>query len=156
LNVFFLIESNSKTKPTVGHNSGENFIHVSILFKDELFYPLIRKLHYTGVEIFSFVGGLLGLFLGFSVLSLFEIFYHFCLSPIMIYLRTRKINDFKEVKVAWEESEQQKITTKFQKVRHFVSNILENSSIHGLWYFVDKKLHFFERFVLFNILLPYE
>lgn len=49
------------------------------MFGVEDFNPLRRTLRYTITDFFSYVGGLLGLFAGISVLSFFEVVYFFSL-----------------------------------------------------------------------------
>lgn len=56
------------------------------MFKDPQFVPLRRFRQFTFIDFLSYVGGLLGLFAGISVLSFVEIFYFFVprlLSDIM-------------------------------------------------------------------------
>ena len=45
-------------------------------FNDDSFYPQIRQKYFTMIDWFSFVGGILGLFFGFSFLSAFEVIFH--------------------------------------------------------------------------------
>lgn len=52
---------------------------LSFRFGIENFNPLRRKLRFTVIDFLSNVGGVLGLFAGISVLSIFEIFYFFVL-----------------------------------------------------------------------------
>lgn len=46
-----------------------------VLFKETHYNQLIRKKQFNEVDFLSFVGGLLGLFAGFSALSFVEILY---------------------------------------------------------------------------------
>lgn len=57
----------------------ENVTQLSFRFGDEYFRPMRRKLRYTIIDFLSYVGGLLGLFAGISVLSFFELFYFYVL-----------------------------------------------------------------------------
>lgn len=45
-------------------------------FKDDNFYPQVRRKYFTTIDWFSFIGGILGLFFGFSFISGFEITFH--------------------------------------------------------------------------------
>jgi Amiloride-sensitive sodium channel len=61
-------------------NQGEGNVtksSVSIYFADDEFFVSKRYLSFGNVTILSKVGGLLGLFLGISILSLIEFFYFF-------------------------------------------------------------------------------
>jgi acid-sensing ion channel, other len=58
-----------------------NFIfsiaHMDIVFRDNQFFALKRSRRYGFTEFMAHCGGLLGLFLGFSFMSILEIIY-FC------------------------------------------------------------------------------
>lgn len=60
-----------------------NFTVLIIKFKENEFTPLRRFQQFTFIDFLSYIGGLLGLFAGISVLSFFEIFY-FCV-PRLLY-----------------------------------------------------------------------
>jgi len=66
-------------------------------FKSDNFYPQIRRKYFTMIDWFSFVGGILGLFFGFSILSAFEIIFHF--SRGLFSWRLSRI--FKNDKIFW-------------------------------------------------------
>jgi len=55
---------------------------IRIKFKDNEFISMHRVRQFTIFDFLSYIGGLLGLFAGISVLSLFEIFYFFTLRLI--------------------------------------------------------------------------
>jgi hypothetical protein len=78
----------------------------------------------------SFVGGLLGLFAGFSALSFIELIYWF---PIRM---TLKLINRRSTKVFPFHGNFEKIQRKFK----FLFDYFENSSIHGVNYFADSKL----------------
>lgn len=53
--------------------------HLKIFFKEQQFMTLHRSESYTSTNFIADCGGLLGLFLGVSLLSIIEIIYHFTL-----------------------------------------------------------------------------
>lgn len=61
---------------------GMQYNRISIYFKDAKFVPMKRTVLYGWSDFIANVGGLLGLFMGISILSLVEIFY-FCCSGMM-------------------------------------------------------------------------
>jgi len=63
---------------------------VKFKFKDTEFNSLQRVRQFTIFDFLSYIGGLLGLFAGISVLSLFEIFYFFTLRLICEILRLKR------------------------------------------------------------------
>lgn len=69
-----------------------NMTQLSFQFEGEDFYPLRRTRQFTFVDFLSNVGGLLGLFAGISVLSLFECFYFFTSRVLTNLLVLRKHN----------------------------------------------------------------
>lgn len=106
---------------------------IDVQFKDDSFYPQIRRKYFTIIDWFSFVGGVLGLFFGFSFLSGFEIVFHACLGisrqndvGLAIIARTNEIT---------------------HKTVEYLQNFLRTSSIHGLKYVLDSKLRIYERSV---------
>lgn len=115
-------------------------------FKENEFYPMVRKKHYTNVEIFSFVGGLFGLFLGFSVLSLFELIFHFIIVPILEFFKKFQTHQEPKSKKAWRKE----ATPKTKAVKEYAIKIMENSSIHGLVYISDGSRRKVERYIHFN------
>ena len=100
---------------------------LKVKFREKEFFSLIRRKQLSSVEILSFVGGLLGLFAGFSVLSLMEAFYYFVIRVgYNIYSQKNKVhpiiiskNKVKEFKIV-------------ENVKLFVNEYLAASTIHGL------------------------
>jgi Amiloride-sensitive sodium channel len=112
-----------------------------VQFKVSEFYPLIRRKHFTKIDIFSFVGGLLGLFLGFSVLSAIEILHFFCINVCF------KRKPFSETpKPSWNLD---KRTKSFNDRCDFLANFMKKSSIAGLAYIADESIHLIERLIWF-------
>ena len=67
--------------------------HVRIKFKDDEFISMRRVRQFTTVDFLSYVGGLLGLFAGISMLSLVEIFYFFSIRLVVNIWRTFKLQN---------------------------------------------------------------
>jgi amiloride-sensitive sodium channel len=65
--------------------------YVRIKFKDNEFVSMQRIRQFTVVDFLSYVGGLLGLFAGISVLSFFEILYFFSLRLVCEVLRLNRV-----------------------------------------------------------------
>lgn len=68
----------------------KNVAQLSFKFSDETFNPMRRIRLFTVNDFFSYVGGVLGLFAGISVLSFFEIFYFFTLRVVSNFYLPRK------------------------------------------------------------------
>ena len=83
--------------------------------------PTRRRLSTTFVDFMSFVGGLLGLFAGFSFLSAAEVIYHFIILPLMKLLR-RGSSTVHPIEA----------TADSFVFKRFLINNFKNSSIHGL------------------------
>lgn len=66
-----------KSLLTILFCSGSKDAILKVMFKDPQFVPYRRFRQFTFIDFLSYVGGLLGLFAGISVLSFFEIFYFF-------------------------------------------------------------------------------
>lgn len=107
-----------------------------IHFETNEFYPQIRRQHFTEIDIFAFVGGLLGLFFGFSVLSFAEIVYFF------------------GVRVIWRN--QQNVSTDLRNqeesknsfllpVKLYVLSYMKSSSIHSFAFIGDAERNLIER-----------
>lgn len=48
-------------------------VTINIKFKPGDHFPIVQRKHFTLIEIFAFIGGLLGLFLGISVATFAEV-----------------------------------------------------------------------------------
>ena len=120
---------------------------VNVKFKSQEFFPLIRRKQFSLVEFFSFVGGLLGLFAGFSVLSFVELIYYFTLR---IGFKKCKSNNCKvspmtprgpKVKITCR----QRLVNMMLGVKSYIHLYFNESSIHGMKYIGSTKKHWFER-----------
>lgn len=60
----------------------EKNVQINFRFKDNEFFSTRRYLQFTFEDFISYVGGLLGLFAGISVLSIFEIVFFFVVRPL--------------------------------------------------------------------------
>lgn len=67
---------------TLNDSHGLRYASTSILFEDEEFFAYKRYASFGTVAFLSNIGGLLGLFLGISVLSIVEFFYFFTIRLI--------------------------------------------------------------------------
>ncbi|CRL07760.1 CLUMA_CG020714, isoform A [Clunio marinus] len=104
---------------------------ISIRFKNEEFYPLVTSSFMSSIDIISYIGGYLGLFLGFSFLSLMEIIYY-------VFIKTTSDKSCrKSGKPNGNEEDSSNLFSAF----------IKESSIHGLVYMNDRKLSFTERFI---------
>ena len=110
-------------------------------FKDDSFYPLIRRKYFTMIDWFSFVGGILGLFFGFSFLSAFEIAFHVWMGVF----GERTKSTWNDEKIFLREP---KTVGSLMKIWKYVQKFLENSSIHSFSYVSRSDSKMSERFVL--------
>ena len=115
-------------------------------FKDDSFYPQIRKKYFTIIDWFSFVGGIFGLFFGFSFLSAFEIVFH-------VWMSLFGGNSRRHLKIKKMFTKTSRINKFFEKVGDHLKEFLENSSIHSCVYIADSKLKIYERLTsIFNLI----
>ncbi|KAG5668268.1 hypothetical protein PVAND_016215 [Polypedilum vanderplanki] len=94
-----------------------SYTHVG--FREPYFYPYILKRQFTELDFVSYIGGALGLFLGFSILSFVEIFYYFTIRIAFEFIRSKK----KVSNMAITENSRKENELNFY---------LANSSIHGM------------------------
>ncbi|XP_070505945.1 pickpocket protein 28-like [Chironomus tepperi] len=113
-------------------------LEVVAKFKQDSFYPQIRRKYFTMIDWFSFVGGILGLFFGFSFLSAFEIIFHVLqgLAGLIINCRKQQSNrhqvDGAELKTS-------------RKVFEYFRKFMTESSIHGFNYIFGDDMKIYER-----------
>ncbi|CAG9811156.1 unnamed protein product [Chironomus riparius] len=96
-------------------------------YKEDVFPRLIRKTQFTIVDFLAFVGGILGLFAGISILSFVELIYWFTVRVII--LNVKRI-DTKVYSMSRVRERVQGLT----KIKKFTQSYLRQSSIHGLGY----------------------
>lgn len=87
-------------------------------------YNVVRKEQFDALDFLSFVGGILGLFAGFSALSFIELIYWFTFR-IFIENKSSRVNP--NIKI-------QKNLAKFEIFCEFFKSYFKTSSIHGLKY----------------------
>ena len=75
---------------TIKHLNKTDAGTIKFRFKDNEFTAMQRVRQFTIFDFLSYIGGLLGLFAGISVLSLFEIFYFFTLRLIYEILKLKR------------------------------------------------------------------
>lgn len=75
---------------------GEIYSRLTIFFKDSYFVTSKRSELYGSADFLADTGGLLGLFMGVSILSLIEIFYYFTLRVACDKHKTKTCNDYSD------------------------------------------------------------
>ncbi|KAG7203400.1 hypothetical protein KM043_013468 [Ampulex compressa] len=91
LNVYY--RDLSFTKNPDRGTSLENHTMVHVFFGDLVSTQFRRNVHYNWRNLFASFGGLLGLFAGFSLMSIFELVYFFIIRVIVDICTKRKIKD---------------------------------------------------------------
>ncbi|KAG5673244.1 hypothetical protein PVAND_003307 [Polypedilum vanderplanki] len=108
---------------------------INFKYKNIQISEIKRKRQFNEVDFLSFIGGLLGVFAGFSFLSFIEIFYWLALKTF-IHIRKKKMIQPLTVSQVMSMKNSKKFMTKCQEY-------FKNTSIHGLAYFANTK--FIER-----------
>ena len=65
----------------------DNLVEVGIFFRDPFYVMIEREMRITELDFVSNIGGLMGLLMGFSFISLIELLYHVCLTLLNIFKR---------------------------------------------------------------------
>jgi hypothetical protein len=113
---------------------------IEIFFKSSNFFPIILQEQLTTLDFFSYCGGSLGLFLGFSAVSAIEIFYYLSLRIICFRRQSNKIFSSYQNK--------EPVVTK-----NYIVEFAENSSIHGCNQIVMKGRHWIERILWVGVVV---
>jgi hypothetical protein len=105
------------------------------LFKSAEFFPLILQQKLTALDFVSYCGGSLGLFLGFSAVSVIELVFFFTIR-LIFRMRTRnRVQSFTRTDKKEEDD---------KKVNYFVE-VMSSSSIHGCNHAVCGDYHWIEK-----------
>lgn len=124
---------------------------ITVEFGKDEYYPTIKQRQFTGINFLSYIGGTLGLFAGFSFLTVFELLIYFglrsCLGSI-----TKKNNQKKvwPIKMNLKLKKLSKVPRFVQVPLMFGQSYVENSSIHGINHASQKNLSAIERYVAEN------
>lgn len=89
------------------------------------------------IDIFAFVGGFLGLFLGMSVLSVVELFYLLVVRPFTNETRTPP----------------NEVNSVYQQIKKYIQGYMENSTIHSFNHISDGKRNVLERIAWFALFI---
>lgn len=112
-------------------------------FKEKQVQVVKRIESLTFADFLAYCGGLLGVFLGVSLLSFIEIIYYMTLRLYWIIRPLKSPSD-----VCPFRREKSIFLSRFRIVRGmraFFVEYCDNSSIHGLLYFTRRGLHWIER-----------
>jgi len=112
---------------------------ITAKFKAESFYPQIRRKYFTLIDWFSFVGGILGLFFGFSFLSAFEIVFHAWM--LTFGGKSNRLKQNEKI-IFWIKKE---TDGKLNKILKYLKLFMRSSSIHGLKYIPSGNVKLLER-----------
>ncbi|CAG9812250.1 unnamed protein product [Chironomus riparius] len=133
---------------TIDSNSGHlrETLGFQLQYKTNEINQQVRKKQFNWLDFFSYVGGILGLFAGFSALSFVEIIYWFTIRVLFKHFgkRDAKVYPFEEN------------NTKCSKFIEFLQSFLSESSIHGLWHIHEFSLisrQVMKKYEIFNEIL---
>lgn len=109
---------------------------IEVIFKSNEFYPTVNERQFTEIDFVSYLGGTLGLFAGFSVLTAFEVISHLILPLCSKSINRRRLAlkrspEMKAVRatVAFRSSQVAKILA---VPSNFCFSYVKNSSLHGV------------------------
>ncbi|KAG5668125.1 hypothetical protein PVAND_016078 [Polypedilum vanderplanki] len=121
------VDGSGGIKEQYNINNEQKSANIFIKFLKSSFPRFVRKQNFDFVQFLSFVGGLLGLFAGFSMISAVEIFYWFFVRIFTkkFFQRSTKVHPFNE---------------KIEKKSNIFKEYFGNSSIHGLNYGINTNL----------------
>jgi len=114
---------------------------IEVKFKTKEIFPRVYRRQFTSLDLLSYIGGLLGLVAGFSVLSFIEICYFFTIRIWFDKVQGRKVTPL---------NVQEEAPSRLQKLvkvpREYLITYFGNSSIHGLNFMSDDNRHACEKF----------
>ncbi|XP_039442696.1 pickpocket protein 28-like [Culex pipiens pallens] len=76
---------------------GVQLANLVVLFRDAGFIPVVRRELYGSTDLLANCGGLLGLFMGISILSLVEILYYCSIKPLVIWWKGMNLTPVKQI-----------------------------------------------------------
>lgn len=129
----------------------------TIEFDVDTVFALHRKKSFELADFFSYVGGILGLFAGFSVISGFDVLYYFIAQPLMDFYKKRRDRVVHPVAGGRRKKVMKKIekfSKKLQSFLDYFKNFLVSSSIHSFNQFGRDEKGWIDRltwFILFII-----
>jgi hypothetical protein len=109
-------------------------IDVKATFESDNVNNIVRKQQFNELDFLSYIGGLLGLFAGFSVLSFIELIYWFLIRVCLDKMRRVSSKVVPVIRIPTMRSR------KLESFSKHVKNYLNESSIHGLSYLSDSQL----------------
>jgi hypothetical protein len=115
---------------------------IDVYFKQNEFYPTVRQRQLTEIDYLSYIGGTLGLFAGFSILTFLELFFYFIFRPAVRCMKKKFKSRVAPIEVIGQSTKTSKGVLK--PVRYFY-NYMEESSLHGLNHATFKNLEMIER-----------
>lgn len=118
-------------------------------FSKNEFHPTIKQRQFTGINFLSYIGGTLGLFAGFSFLTIFELLIYFGLRSSLSFIETKrrqkKVQPTKKVVIANSKRKLTKIASFLKVLLTFGQSYVEETSIHGINHASLKNLSKIER-----------
>jgi hypothetical protein len=100
--------------------------HFNFKFVVNEVFPTKQKKQFTNVDVLSYIGGMLGLLSGFSLLSLVELFYIFILKPVLRLAKLKRVHP-------------EPVNTNFhQRKTNFLTKYLSKSSVHSFYYIANE------------------
>lgn len=121
---------------------------ITVQFGKDEFYPTIKQRKFTEINYLSYIGGTLGLFAGFSLLTVFELFSHFVVRAFLDLIEKKK--SLKKVqpigRLMLLKSENLSKVPQFVKISlRFGRSYVKNSSVHGINHAAQKNRSLLER-----------
>jgi Amiloride-sensitive sodium channel len=123
-----------------------SYSQISIYFKENSFLTSQRVEHYGPIDFLATCGGLLGLFLGVSVISLSELMY-FC--TIRLYMNMQLSEELDHGRTELVEEFQRPYVSKTRRclklLKQLMADYFDKTTIQGVNYLAEAKLSVAER-----------
>lgn len=136
MNNFPSLESNPKF-------NGQLVSEIRVLFKTRYFFPLVMRKQLENLDYLSYIGGLLGLLAGISMLSFIEVIYYSSIQILLNFVINRKDLQVHPIPA------DQKSLSRFDKILKEISrklSCLKGLMIHSVNFISDTRKSFFERY----------